>query len=56
MDAEPGEVATATVTIAARAFAHWTPGVGWETERGTFTLQAGASSEDLPLTAEVTVG
>lgn len=54
--AGPGGVATADVVVAPRAFAHWDEAADrWDVEPGTFTLTAGASSADRPLTLEVTV-
>jgi beta-glucosidase len=54
--AAAGETTTATVRIPARAFADWSEGGGgWHYEAGAFTLQAGTSVSDLPLSAVVTV-
>lgn len=54
--AAAGETTTATVQIPARAFADWSQdGGGWHYEAGAFTLQAGTSVSDLPLSAIVTV-
>ncbi|HEX6527944.1 MAG TPA: glycoside hydrolase family 3 C-terminal domain-containing protein [Streptosporangiaceae bacterium] len=53
VDAGPGETVTARVEIPARSFQHWTPEQGWTTEPGRFTLAAGPSSANLPLTATV---
>ena len=53
--AAAGETTTATVQIPARAFADWSEdGGGWHYETGAFTLQAGTSVSDLPLSAIVT--
>jgi beta-glucosidase len=54
VDAGPGETVTVTVPVPPRAFEHWSPGQGWTTEPGRFTLAAGPSSADLPLTVSVT--
>jgi len=40
--------------IPARAFEHWEPGRGWVSEPGTFRLEAGPSSRNLLVTAELT--
>jgi beta-glucosidase len=51
-----GESATVDVAIAARSFEHWDSTVGkWSTEPGTFRLEVGPSSRDLPLSAEITL-
>jgi beta-glucosidase len=47
--ADPGETATVDVALSPRAFQHWSDG-GWVTEPGSFTLEIGRSSMDLPLT------
>ena len=49
-----GESVTATVPVPARAFADWSQN-GWHYEPGEFTLQAGTSVSQLPLTGTVTV-
>ena len=54
VEAGPGEEREAAIALAPRAFAHWT-GDGWGTEPGAFTLRAGRSAADLPLTATLTV-
>jgi beta-glucosidase len=54
-DASPGERVTVPVPLLKRAFRHWSPGQGWVTEPGSYTLLAGSSSASLPLTAIVTV-
>ncbi|MEU0538898.1 glycoside hydrolase family 3 C-terminal domain-containing protein [Nocardia sp. NPDC005978] len=48
----PGESATATIELPARAFENWTE-TGWSVEPGTFTLHIGTSVDDLPLTADI---
>ena len=52
--AAAGETATARISVPARAFADWADG-GWHYEPGEFTLHAGTSVGQLPLTASVTV-
>ncbi|CAN7417083.1 glycoside hydrolase family 3 C-terminal domain-containing protein [Microbacterium sp. LjRoot45] len=56
--AEAGESVTAVVEIAPRRLAHWVGdrSGGWAVEPGVYTLRAGASVVDLPLTTEWTVG
>ncbi len=54
----PGESAEVAVDMPARTFAHWEPGEadkpgGWRHEPGSFTLHAGFSSDELPLSHEV---
>jgi beta-glucosidase len=51
--AGPGGVVDAVVEVPARAVEHWTE-QGWALEPGTFTVHAGRSAGDLPLTASVT--
>jgi beta-glucosidase len=54
--AEPGETATVTVTLQPRAVQHWSvSGHRWDTESGEFTLLAGRSAGDLPLTTTFVV-
>lgn len=54
---EPANTAEVTVTVPARAFAHWDVDAhAWVTEPGTFTLRAGSSVDDLPVAASVVVG
>ncbi|MFD9872229.1 glycoside hydrolase family 3 C-terminal domain-containing protein [Streptomyces niveus] len=56
VEAGPGEEAVATVRLAARVLAHWSADGGrWETEPGAFTLLAGSSAGELPLSTTVTV-
>jgi beta-glucosidase len=56
VDADPGESVQTRIRLAARAFQHWDPAAhGWATEPGTFRLEAGSSSEVLPLTCDVEV-
>ncbi|MFJ1924838.1 MULTISPECIES: glycoside hydrolase family 3 C-terminal domain-containing protein [unclassified Streptomyces] len=53
--ARPGESAVAVVRVSGRALAHWSAERhGWETEPGGFTLLAGRSAGELPLTATLT--
>jgi beta-glucosidase len=49
-----GGVVDAVVDVAPRMVEHWTAG-GWAVEPGTFTVHAGRSAGDLPLSASVTV-
>jgi beta-glucosidase len=51
VEAEPGEEVTATIEVPARALAHWD--AGWHVEPGTFRLEAGRSSRDLRVSAEL---
>jgi beta-glucosidase len=54
--AEPGERASATMIVPARAFEHWSvEDGGWVLEPGTFDLAAGSSSAVLPLSTRITV-
>jgi beta-glucosidase len=53
--AEPGETVDATITVSPRAWQHWSD-TGWTTEPGSFTVRAGRSVTDLPLTVSVSVG
>lgn len=50
----PGERRTVTVTLSARAFAHWdSPSQTWQVPRGDYPISVGTSSRDLPLTTTV---
>jgi beta-glucosidase len=49
----PGETVTATIPVPARRLAHWDG--GWAVERGDYTLRAGASVAELPLTVNWTI-
>ncbi|MEV4686262.1 glycoside hydrolase family 3 protein [Microbacterium sp. LWH3-1.2] len=51
--AAPGETVTAAVPVPARRLAHWAG--EWVVEPGAFTLRAGASVADLPLSIDWTV-
>jgi beta-glucosidase len=51
VEADPGEEVTATISIPRRALAHWDG--GWQVEPGTFRLEAGRSSRDLLVAAEL---
>jgi beta-glucosidase len=53
-DAGPGEAVTVEVPIAERALQYWSAS-GWTTEPGSFSLAAGPSSADLPLSADLTI-
>ncbi|MGW4909107.1 beta-glucosidase [Streptomyces sp. NPDC004270] len=56
VEAAAGEEVVATVTLDARALRHWdTEAGGWAVEPGTFTLEAGPSSTNLPLAADIAV-
>ncbi|MEU4404563.1 glycoside hydrolase family 3 C-terminal domain-containing protein [Streptosporangium sp. NPDC023963] len=56
-DAGPGEVAEVTVEVPARAFRHWSAEHhAWRAEEGVFTVLAGRSAADLPLSAAVLLG
>ncbi|MEU6786844.1 glycoside hydrolase family 3 C-terminal domain-containing protein [Nonomuraea angiospora] len=51
-EARPGESVEVDVRLPARAFQHWDAGrAAWHTEPGGFTVLAGRSSADLPLSA-----
>ena len=53
---QPGESREVTFTLGKRSFAYWNREIhDWHVETGVFTIEAGASSRDLPLKAEVTV-
>ncbi|WP_049576652.1 glycoside hydrolase family 3 C-terminal domain-containing protein, partial [Nonomuraea sp. SBT364] len=55
VEAEPGEAVEVTLDLAARAFQHWSAeDGGWLTEAGAFTVLAGRSAADLPLSAVTT--
>ncbi|RJL33355.1 beta-glucosidase family protein [Bailinhaonella thermotolerans] len=54
VEAGPGERVTARVEVPARALSTWEED-GWSTPSGTYTISAGRSVADLPLTAEVTL-
>ena len=53
---QPGESQEVSFTLDKRAFAYWNQQINdWHVETGTFTVEAGASSRELPLRAEVEV-
>ena len=53
---QPGESREVAFTLDKRAFAYWNKQIhDWHVETGVFTVEAGGSSRDLPLKAEVTV-
>ena len=53
---QPGESREIAFTLDKRAFAYWNKQIhDWHVETGVFTVEAGGSSRDLPLKAEVTV-
>ncbi|HEY2281405.1 MAG TPA: glycoside hydrolase family 3 C-terminal domain-containing protein, partial [Streptosporangiaceae bacterium] len=52
--AEPGETVAVRITVPARAMARWDEAaVGWVYPPGQYTVYAGHSSRDLPLSAQV---
>ncbi|MFD8174887.1 glycoside hydrolase family 3 C-terminal domain-containing protein [Streptomyces sp. NPDC059709] len=54
--ARPGETATATVRVPARALRHWSVAEhAWRTETGTWRVLAGRSAGDVPLAANLEV-
>ena len=54
--AEPGQRVEVEIPVAARALEHWSPERGhWVAEPGVFTVLAGPSCGELPLTAPVEV-
>lgn len=56
VEAEAGEEVVATVRLGARALSHWSVESGrWEREPGVFTLLAGSSAGELPLSTALTV-
>jgi len=55
VQAQPGQEATASVTVATRAFEHWDSATHrWAIEPGPFHLHIGPSSRTLPLQVELT--
>ena len=48
---DPGHRDRVSITVPARAFAHWDG--GWRYEPGAFHVAVGTSSVDLPLTASI---
>ena len=53
---EPGERKEVSFTLDKRSFAYWNRQIhDWHVETGVFTVEAGDSSRNLPLKAEVTV-
>jgi beta-glucosidase len=54
VDVPAGEALDVSVPLAPRALQHWDD--GWATEPGAFQLEAGRSSSDLRVGAEVEVG
>ncbi|MFE1587485.1 glycoside hydrolase family 3 C-terminal domain-containing protein [Streptomyces sp. NPDC058737] len=54
--ARPGETATATVRVPARALRHWSVAEhAWRTETGTWRVLAGRSAGDVPLAKDLEV-
>ncbi len=57
VDAAPGEVANALITVGEHNFRHWDGSTHrWMIEPGTYRLHAGRSVVDLPLTGEISRG
>ncbi|HEY0716021.1 MAG TPA: glycoside hydrolase family 3 C-terminal domain-containing protein, partial [Streptosporangiaceae bacterium] len=55
VEAAPGETARARVRVPARAFSRWDEAAGgWVYPPGEYTVEAGRSSRDLPLSVTVT--
>lgn len=53
---EPGQTRTVTIDLDSRAFSYWEQRInGWYAEEGDYTVYAGTSSRDLPLTASLHV-
>lgn len=53
----PGEHRRVTIALGSRAFAHWdTSSHAWVVTPGRYTVSAGTSSRDLPLTARLRLG
>jgi beta-glucosidase len=56
VDASAGEDVTATISVRARAFQHWSASAGgWTVEPGAFQLAAGASSLELSLFSPIEI-
>ena len=56
VELQPGESRDVAFTLDKRSFAYWNRDIhDWHVETGAFTIEAGPSSRDLPLRAEVTV-
>jgi len=51
----PGETKHVTLQMPRRAFAIWEDPGGWHVHGGTYTIAAGSSSRDLPLTQQVDI-
>jgi beta-glucosidase len=50
----PGERQRVHITLAPRAFAHWdTDAQSWQVTEGSYTVSAGTSSRDLPLSVRI---
>ena len=54
IEADAGEEVVIDIPLAPRVFQHWDD--GWQTEPGTFVLEAGRSVADLRVSSEVTPG
>ncbi len=55
LDADPGELAEALITLPARAFQIWTDS-GWRTAGGRYLIEVGHSVDDRRLSAAIDVG
>ena len=55
VEAAPGEIAFAQVTVRSRAFADWSADRGWGIEPGIFRLAVGGSCAELPLAVDLEV-
>jgi beta-glucosidase len=56
VDLRPGQHLHVVVNLDANAFAHWdTASQSWMTPAGTYTVYAGTSSRDLPLSTPVSL-
>jgi beta-glucosidase len=52
--AEPGEAVAVRIAVPGRAFERWDEAAGWVCPPGEYTVSAGHSSRDLPLSVKVT--
>lgn len=56
VELQPGETRTVQISLDDRAFSYWEERIGgWYAEAGSYTIYAGNSSRNLPLTANITV-
>ena len=52
----PGETKHVTIDLDARAFSYWSEAThGWKIDPGKFVVRVGDSSEDTPLSADITL-